>query len=95
MSKLNIVVLYDRWEEPEEADAPAGDKAPLSRTLDKKEVEDEVAETLGKLEHEATLHVLDGSTKSLHALAKIECDLVFNLAESFAGNDTADYCIAG
>ena len=22
------------------------------------------------------------------------CDLVFNLAESFAGNDTADYCIA-
>ncbi len=24
----------------------------------------------------------------------MECDLVFNLAESFAGNDTADYCIA-
>ncbi len=32
--------------------------------------------------------------KSLHALARMECDLVFNLAESFAGNDTADYCIA-
>ena len=70
------------------------DKAPLTRTLDKKEVEDEVAETLGKLGHEATLHVLDGSTKSLHALARIDCDLVFNLAESFGGNDTADYCIA-
>ena len=93
MGKLNVVVLYDRWEEPEEADAPA-DKAPLTRTLDKKEVEDEVAETLGKLGHEATLHVLDGSTKSLHALARIDCDLVFNLAESFGGNDTADYCIA-
>jgi len=25
----------------------------------------------------------------------MECDLVFNLAESFAGNDTADACIAG
>ena len=94
MGKLNVVVLYDRWEEPEEADAPAADKAPLTRTLDKKEVEDEVAETLGKLGHEATLHVLDGSTKSLHALARIDCDLVFNLAESFGGNDTADYCIA-
>jgi D-alanine-D-alanine ligase len=93
VGKLNVVVLYDRWEEPEEADAPA-DKAPLTRTLDKKEVEDEVAETLGKLGHEATLHVLDGSTKSLHALARIDCDLVFNLAESFGGNDTADYCIA-
>ena len=95
MGKLNILVLYDRWEEPDEADAGAsGDKAPLTRTLDKKEVEDEVAEALGKLGHEATLHVLDGSMKGLHALARIDCDLVFNLAESFAGNDTADYCIA-
>ena len=64
------------------------EKAPLTRTLDKKEVEDEVAEALVKLGHEATLHVLDGSTKGLHALARMECDLVFNLAESFAGNDT-------
>ena len=93
MGKLNVVVLYDRWEEPEDASAST-DKAPLTRTLDKKEVEDEVAETLGKLGHDATLHVLDGSAKSLNAIAKIECDLFFNLAESFAGNDTADYCIA-
>jgi D-alanine-D-alanine ligase len=94
VSKLNVVVLYDRWEEPEEADAATGDKAPITRTLDKKEVEEEVAETLGKLGHKAVLHVLDGSIKGLHALAKMECDLVFNLAESFGGNDTADYCIA-
>src|SRR5687768_14225545 len=94
MGKLNVVVLYDRWDEPVEETAGTADKAPLTRTLDKKEVEEEVAETLGKLEHEATLHVLDGSTKSLHAIARIECDLIFNLAESFGGNDTADYCIA-
>jgi D-alanine-D-alanine ligase len=93
LGKLNVVVLYDRWDEPEEAGATA-DKAPLTRTLDKKEVEEEVAETLGKLGHEASLHVLDGSLKGLHALARMECDLVFNLAESFAGKDTADYCIA-
>ncbi|HXD17007.1 MAG TPA: ATP-grasp domain-containing protein [Vicinamibacterales bacterium] len=94
MGKLKIIVLYDRWEPPEEPAATAGDKAPLTRTLDKKEVEDEVAEALAKLGHEPSLHVLDGSTKSLHALARLDGDLVFNLAESFAGNDTADYCIA-
>ena len=93
MGKLNVVVLYDRWEEPEDAGAPA-EKAPLTRTLDKKEVEEEVAEALGKLGHEASLHVLDGSIKGLHALARLDCDLIFNLAESFAGMDTADYCIA-
>ena len=93
MGTLNVLVIYDRWEEPEEETAPA-DKAPLTRTLDKKEVEDEVAEALGKLGHHATLHCLDGTTRSLHALARSEADLIFNLAESFAGNDTADYCIA-
>src|SRR4029453_1945345 len=31
---------------------------------------------------------------TLPALAPIDFDLVFNLAEAFAGNDTADYCIA-
>ena len=95
MGTLNIVVLYDRWEEPDDAAAaPGTDKAPITRTLDKKEVEDEVVEALGKLGHQATLHVLDGSTKSLHALARMDCALIFNLAESFGGNDTADYCIA-
>jgi D-alanine-D-alanine ligase len=94
VGKLNIVVIYDRWEDPEDEGSASADKAPLMRSLDKKEVEDEVAETLGKLGHDASLHLLDGSLKSLHALARMECDLVFNLAESFAGNDTADYCIA-
>ena len=93
MSKLKIVVLYDRWDAPEEEETSGG-HATLVRTLDKKEVEEEVAEALAKLGHEPVLHVLDGSVKGLHALAKIECDLVFNLAESFAGNDSADHCIA-
>ncbi len=93
MGTLNITVIVDRWEGPEDTTAGAVDK-PLTRTLDKKEVEDEVADALGKLGHQATLHVLDGSLKSLHALSRTDTDLVFNLAESFAGNDMADYCIA-
>jgi len=91
--KLTITVLYDRWEPEEDASGTNG-KAPLVRTLDKKEVEDEVIDALTKLGHEPTLHQLDGSLKSLHALAKIDCDLIFNLSESFGGNDTADYNIA-
>jgi D-alanine-D-alanine ligase len=94
MGKLHVVVIYDRWEVEEDEGTAADDKAPITRTLDKKEVEEEVAETLGKLGHEATLHVLDGSIRSLHALARVDADMIFNLAESFGGNDTADYCIA-
>ena len=95
MSRLNIVVLYDRVLVDEEAEqGPSADKAPVTRTLDKKEVEDEVAEALVKLGHEAIKHELDGTPKSLLALARLECDLVFNLTESFADDDTADFKIA-
>jgi D-alanine-D-alanine ligase len=91
--KLKIVVLYDRWE-PDEEESAGNGKAPLMRTLDKKEVEGEVIDALTKLGHEPSLHQLDGSPKSLHALARLDCDLIFNLSESFAGNDTADFNIA-
>src|SRR5918999_1815764 len=91
--KLKVIVLYDRWE-PEEEESGSNGKAPLVRTLDKKEVEDEVIDALTKLGHEPALHQLDGSLKSLHAIAKMDCDLIFNLSESFGGNDTADYNIA-
>ena len=95
MSKLKIVVLYDRVlvDEDEEA-ASSSDKSPVTRTLDKKEVEEEVAEALTKLGHEPVLYELDGTQKSLLGLAKAECDLVFNLSESFAEDDTADFRIA-
>jgi D-alanine-D-alanine ligase len=94
MSKLKIVVLYDRvLVDDDEEPAPA-DKGPVVRTLDKKEVEEEVAETLTKLGHEPVMYELDGTQRSLLGLARAECDLVFNLAESFADDDTADFRIA-
>ena len=96
MGRLKIVVLYDRVLVDEEAEASASsDKSPVTRTLDKKEVEDEVAVALVKLGHESIKHELDGTPRSLLALARIECDLVFNLTESFADDDTADFKIAG
>jgi D-alanine-D-alanine ligase len=95
MSKLKIIVLYDRVlvDETDEQ-AASTDKAPVVRTLDKKEVEEEVAEALAKLGHEPSMHELDGTPKSLLVLARLECDLIFNLTESFADDDTADFKIA-
>jgi D-alanine-D-alanine ligase len=93
LGKLKVAVLYDPWEAPDQP-AATSETAPLTRTLDKKEVEDEVVSALAKLGHDADLYVLDGTIKGLHGLAKLDGDLIFNLSESFAGNDTADYCIA-
>jgi len=94
MSKLKIVVLYDRVLIDESEEQAGGDKAPVVRTLDKKEVEEEVAEALAKLGHDPVMYELDGTQKSLLGLARIDCDLVFNLAESFADDDTSDFKIA-
>src|SRR6187549_1369510 len=94
MGKLKIVVLYDRVLVDESDEVATGDKSPVVRTLDKKEVEEEVADALTKLGHEPVLYELDGTQKSLLGLAKTDCDLVFNLAESFADDDTADFKIA-
>ena len=94
MSKLKIIVLYDRMLVDDDEEPASGDKSPIVRTLDKKEVEEEVADTLTKLGHEPVMYELDGTQKSLLGLGKAECDLVFNLSESFADDDTADYKIA-
>src|SRR5687768_16495748 len=95
MGSLRIAVLFDRvLVDESEEQAPSTDKSPVVRTLDKKEVEDEVSEALTKLGHEPVMYELDGTQKSLLGLAKVDCDLVFNLAESFADDDTADFKIA-
>jgi D-alanine-D-alanine ligase len=94
MGKLKIVVLYDRMLVDEDEEAAVSEKSPVTRTLDKKEVEEEVAEALVKLGHEPVMHEIDGTTKSLLAVARLDCDLVFNLCESFADDDTADFKIA-
>jgi D-alanine-D-alanine ligase len=78
----------------DEGDQSAGESAPVVRALDKKEVEEEVAEALVKVGHEPVMHELDGTPKSLLGLARVDCDLVFNLVESFADDDTADFKIA-
>jgi len=93
LGKLKVVIIYDRVL-VDEAEEAAADKGPVVRTLDKKEVEEEVAEALTKLGHEPVLYEVDGTMKSLLGLSRVDCDLVFNLCESFNGDDTADFKIA-
>src|ERR1700690_1923463 len=95
-TKLKVTVLYDLWEdEPvevqEEVPAPRKRKGPKKRK--KKPVKhdrEEIFEALEKLGHEPSYYVLDGRTQSLFGLAKCGADLIFNLTEAYAGDDSKE-----
>jgi D-alanine-D-alanine ligase len=97
-TKLKVAVLYDTWEEEEPTPAPPPEKPAARGKRRKKKLEkadrEEIFDALGKLGHEPFYQVLDGSEKSLVALARFDDDLVFNLTESYAGDDTKDMNIA-
>src|SRR6201993_2052122 len=90
--KLKIAVLYDQWGEEE---TPESEKAAQpGRRRKEKEDREEIFDALTKLGHEASYYVLDGRPQNLHGLAKCGADLVFNLTESYAGEDTKEMNIA-
>lgn len=97
--KLKIAVLYDVWgEDPSATDVtpPSTRKRkPQKKSRKTKEDREEIFEVLQKLGHEPFYHVIDGTVPTLHALAKCGADLVFNLTESYAGDDTKETNIAG
>jgi len=96
-AKLKIAVLYDVWGDEATAAAEIADeeksarkKKPHSKVKREKEDREEIFEALEKLGHEPFYQVLDGTPQCLTALAKCGAHLVFNLTESFAGDDTKD-----
>ena len=90
--KLKVAVLYEIWGE---AETPESEKAADSgRKRKEKEDREEIFEALTKLGHEPFYYVLDGRLQSLHGLAKCGADLVFNLSESYAGDDTKEMNVA-
>src|SRR5205085_6062676 len=101
MKPLKILILYDRWEdaetvaEPEPPPKPKKTKKSKAQTARRQKAEhkndyEEIFEALVKLGHTPQYHVLDGKKRSLLALAKSDADLVFNLGESYADDDTKD-----
>ena len=93
--KLKIAILYDTWGEEPEPPPPEESVRSRRRKGKKEEVREkedreEIYEALKKLGHEPFFHVLDGKKQTLLALARCNADLVFNLTESYAGDDTMD-----
>src|ERR1700759_2279912 len=95
-TKLKVTVLYDLWEEEpteveEEVPAPRKRKGPKARK--KKPVKhdrEEIFAALEKLGHEPSYYVLNGRSQALVGLAKCGADLIFNLTESYAGDNTKE-----
>ena len=91
MAKLRIGVLYDYWWEDDEN--REGDKPRPKRKSPDEDVQ-EVYEALKKNGHSPIFLRLDGTQHSLIEVAESETDLVFNLVESFGGNDGYDTNVA-
>jgi D-alanine-D-alanine ligase len=91
MAKLRIGVLYDYWWDENEEQVEG--ERPKKKSPD--EDVQEVYEALKKAGHNPVYVRLDGTRESLIELARSQTDLLFNLVESFAGDDSQDTNIAG
>jgi len=101
MPSLKITILHDVWEEGPPEPEPEPVKTPRAKNGKRRRKKkdplhdrEEIFEALTKLGHEPSYHILDGRNQSLLALAKCGADLIFNLTESYAGDDTMDKNIA-
>lgn len=92
---LKIAVLYDVWEtEQSPLAVEAGKRCAKINRKKEKEDREEISEAIFDLGHEPFYSILDGSMQSLNSLVKCKADLIFNLTESFAGDDTKETNIA-
>src|SRR5512144_2333323 len=103
-SGLKIAILYDVWEDAAGPAPPPAEEAPKPRRARKRPAakrvrrpkldREEIFDALAKLGHEPSYLVVDGRDPSLLAVARCNADLVFNLTESYAGDDTKDMNLA-
>jgi D-alanine-D-alanine ligase len=91
MAKLRIGVLYDYWWDEDE-ERVEGER-PKKKSPD--EDVQAVYEALRKSGHNPVFVRLDGTRESLIDLARSQTDLLFNLIESFGGDDAQDTNVAG
>jgi D-alanine-D-alanine ligase len=100
---LKIAILYDTWDDGAEEPTALVEEPPRprrtgrrsrKRTRRPKLDREEIFDALAKLGHEPSYLVLDGHDQSLLAVARCSTDLIFNLTESYAGDDTKDMNLA-
>ncbi|HEX7421519.1 MAG TPA: ATP-grasp domain-containing protein [Thermoanaerobaculia bacterium] len=88
---MKIGVLYEYRDDTEEypgenADIASGRKRRKRPKLDR----EQIFEALEKLEHEPKYIELDGRDNTLFGIAKSDSDLIFNLVDSYGGDDSKD-----
>ena len=97
---LRIGILYDEWyvdreaAEAESAEAAANGDAPKRKRRREKSDREEIQAALERRGHHCVSLCVDGKPRTLKALAGADVDLVFNLTESYAGDDTKDVHLA-
>jgi len=95
-----IGILYDEWyadrEQAEEAAEAAAANGAAPKRSPKRERHDreEILAALKRRGHACKTICLDGRAKSLKSLASAPVDLIYNLTESYAGDDTKDVNLA-
>src|SRR5438128_3235777 len=88
---MKIGVLYEQWGETEEYPGQNLEDTAARRKRKRPKLDrEQIFDALQKLDHEPSYIELDGRDATLFALARTKVDLVFNLAESYAGDDTKD-----
>ena len=95
--KLKVAILYENWGDEElipEPEKKTRDRGKKKKKRREKHDFEEIFEALEKLGHEPSYEILDGTDKTLLALARCETDLFFNLVESYAGDDQKELHVA-
>lgn len=90
---MKVGVLYEVWHETEEYPGENLEGSGKRRRKRPKLDREEVFDALTKLGHEPSYIELDGRDTTLFAVAKTKVDLIFNLVDSYAGDDSKDYNI--
>jgi len=97
MRKKRVSVLYEIWwpeEQPQPPRALLGKRPPAGPFDPEPDVHEEVYDALGRIGYAPQYAVLEGDAASLAKLARARTSLVFNLTESYAGDDTKDLHVA-
>ena len=91
---MKIGVLYELWHETEEYPGQNLEDTNTRRKRKRPKLDrEEIFAALTKLGHEPVYIELDGQNQSLFALGKAKVDLMFNLVDSYGGDDSKDYNI--
>lgn len=102
MDGLKICILHEQNEdealavEVERPSRNGNGRGPGKKTRRRKLVHDrdEIFEALTRIGHQPFYHALDGKLSTLAAVGKLDADLIFNLVESYNGDDTCDMNVA-